>query len=40
MKILMLKDGKVVEKGNHESLVNDGDSYYSQLWDIQTGKKK
>tara|TARA_B100000900_G_scaffold410700_1_gene429002 strand:- start:1380 stop:2441 length:1062 start_codon:yes stop_codon:yes gene_type:complete len=37
--IFLIKDGKVVEKGNHESLVNDGNSYYSQLWDIQTGKK-
>jgi len=38
--IFLIKDGKVIEKGNHESLVNDGNNYYSQLWDIQTGKKK
>ena len=38
--IFLIKNGKVIEKGNHESLVNDGNSYYSQLWDIQTGKKK
>ena len=37
--IFLIKDGKVVEKGNHESLVTDVNSYYSQLWDIQTGKK-
>ena len=37
--IFLIKDGKVVEKGNHESLVNKGNSYYSQLWDIQTGNK-
>ena len=37
--IFLIKDGKVVEKGNHESLVNNINSYYSQLWDIQTGKK-
>ena len=37
--IFLIKDGQVVEKGNHESLVNDRSSYYSQLWDIQTGKK-
>ena len=38
--IFLMENGKVIEKGNHESLVNDGNSYYSQLWDIQTGKKK
>mgnify|MGYP001402472567 CR=1 FL=1 len=37
--IFLIKDGKVFEKGNHESLVNDRNSYYSQLWNIQTGKK-
>ena len=37
--IFLIKDGKVIEKGNHESLVNDGNNYYSQLWDIQNGKK-
>ena len=37
--IFLIKDGKVLEQGTHESLVNDGNSYYSQLWDIQTGKK-
>ena len=37
--IFLIKDGKVLEQGTHESLLNDGNSYYSQLWDIQTGKK-
>ncbi len=37
--IFLIKDGTVVEEGDHESLVNNVSSYYSELWDIQTGKK-
>ena len=32
--ILVMKDGKVVEKGNHESLLENG-GFYSQLWNSQ-----
>ena len=32
--ILVMKDGKVVEKGNHESLLENG-GFYSTLWNSQ-----
>ena len=37
--IFLIKKGKIAEQGNHESLLSDKNSYYSLLWDIQTGKK-
>jgi len=37
--ILVLKDGIIVEEGTHDSLVSDSSTYYSTLWNIQTGKK-
>jgi len=37
--IFLIRDGVVVEEGNHDSLVERDGSYYSQLWDIQTGRK-
>ncbi len=38
--IFLIKDGKVIEKGDHQALLNNRDSYYSKLWDIQTGKNR
>ena len=35
--IFVLDDGKIIEQGNHESLINQKDSYYKKLWNIQTG---
>lgn len=37
--IFLIKKGKIEEHGNHESLLSDKKSYYSLLWNIQTGKK-
>ena len=37
--IFLIKKGKIAEQGNHESLLSDRNSYYSLLWNIQTGKK-
>ena len=32
--ILVMKDGKILEKGNHESLLSNG-GFYSELWNSQ-----
>ena len=37
--IILIKKGKIAEQGNHESLLSDRNSYYSLLWNIQTGKR-
>ena len=37
--IFLIKNGKIAEQGNHESLLGNKDSYYSLLWNIQTGKR-
>ncbi len=37
--ILVLKEGTIIEQGNHDSLLKVKDSYYSKLWRIQTGKQ-
>ncbi|QPG75575.1 Iron-sulfur clusters transporter atm1, mitochondrial [Brettanomyces nanus] len=34
-KIIVLKDGKVLEEGTHYSLLQDDSSLYKELWDIQ-----
>tara|TARA_Y100000748_G_scaffold109149_1_gene91413 strand:- start:395 stop:2179 length:1785 start_codon:yes stop_codon:yes gene_type:complete len=36
--ILVLKDGKIIEEGDHNTLVGRTDSFYSNLWSIQTGE--
>ncbi len=36
--IYVLEDGRVVESGNHESLL-DIEGIYSKLWSVQTGEK-
>ena len=38
--IFVLKDGEIIGEGNHDYLVSLKKSYYSQLWNIQTGKQK
>ena len=37
-KLYVLKDGCIIEEGNHDLLVSQEESYYSKLWKIQTGK--
>tara|TARA_B100001248_G_scaffold208927_1_gene162964 strand:- start:497 stop:2269 length:1773 start_codon:yes stop_codon:yes gene_type:complete len=37
--IFLIKNGKIAEQGNHESLLGNKNSYYSLLWNIQTGKR-
>jgi len=32
--ILVMKDGRIIEKGNHDALVNAG-GFYSDLWNSQ-----
>lgn len=36
-KIAVLKDGKVVEVGRHEELIQNPDSHYRKLWERQEG---
>ena len=36
--IMVMDDGKIVEQGNHEKLV-EFDGIYSKLWRVQTGQK-
>ena len=36
--IIVLDDGKVIESGTHEELL-DNKSQYSKLWNVQTGKR-
>ena len=38
--IYVLKNGEIIEEGNHDHLLGLKNSYYSQLWNIQTGKQK
>ena len=38
--IFVLKDGRIIEEGDHDHLLSLKNSYYSQLWNIQTGKQK
>lgn len=37
--IFLIKNGKIAEQGNHELLLGNKNSYYSYLWNIQTGKR-
>ena len=37
--IFVIKNSKVHESGTHDQLMEDGDSFYAELWNIQTGKK-
>ena len=37
--IFVLKDGVILEEGDHNRLVNKKGGYYAQLWKIQTGEK-
>ena len=36
--IYVLEEGRIVESGNHESLLGNKD-VYSKLWSVQTGEK-
>ena len=36
--IIVLDDGKVIESGTHEELL-DNKSQYSKLWNVQTGRR-
>lgn len=35
-KIVVLESGKIVETGSHKSLINNKDSIYKYLWELQT----
>ena len=37
--IFVIKNSKVHESGTHDQLMEDGDSFYAEFWNIQTGKK-
>ncbi|MBN1169349.1 ABC transporter ATP-binding protein [Candidatus Woesebacteria bacterium] len=37
-KIVVLEEGKIIEKGSHNSLLNKEDSLYKYLWDLQTAQ--
>ena len=33
--IIVLKDGKIIERGTHDELLSDADGYYKKLWGFQ-----
>ena len=37
--IFVIKNSRVHEQGTHDQLMQKGDSFYAELWNIQTGKK-
>ena len=37
--IFVIKNSCVLEQGTHDQLMQKGDSFYAELWNIQTGKK-
>jgi ATP-binding cassette subfamily B protein len=36
-KIMVLDNGEIVEEGSHKTLINNKDSLYKKLWDLQVG---
>ena len=36
-KIYVLKEGAICQEGSHKQLINQRESFYQQLWNIQTG---
>ena len=36
-KIYVLKEGTIFQEGSHNQLINQKESFYQQLWNIQTG---
>ncbi|HBB44446.1 MAG: ABC transporter related protein [Parcubacteria group bacterium GW2011_GWA1_44_13] len=36
-RIIVLKDGTIIEEGTHDALTNQSGSLYSKLWDLQAG---
>ena len=36
-RILVLKNGQIIEEGGHKDLINKKGSLYAKLWDIQAG---
>ena len=36
-KIYVLKEGTICQEGSHNQLINQKESFYQQLWNIQTG---
>ena len=36
-KIYVLKEGSICQEGSHNQLINQKESFYQQLWNIQTG---
>lgn len=37
-KIIVIRNGYIVDIGTHDTLIKKEDSYYKKLWDIQTGR--
>ena len=37
--IFVIKDSRIHEQGTHDELMQMSDSFYAELWNIQTGKK-
>ena len=37
--IYVIKDSRIHEQGTHDQLMELSDSFYAELWNIQTGKK-
>ena len=37
--IFVIKNSRIHEHGTHDELMKDSDSFYAELWNIQTGKK-
>ena len=37
--IFVIKNSNIQERGTHDELMQKKDSFYGELWNIQTGKK-
>jgi ATP-binding cassette subfamily B protein len=37
--IFLIKNSRIHEQGTHDELMKNSDSFYAELWNIQTGKK-
>lgn len=36
-RVIVVDDGKIIEQGSHNDLINKSDSLYKKLWDLQAG---
>ena len=37
--IFVIKNSRIHEQGTHDELMKNSNSFYAELWNIQTGKK-